>query len=101
MRDKSIDAQQQTWGHTWREFLNYAQRGDRGREANENVRMSEETIEANDRGREPYPTFYPREVVGATEDCEERGCPRKNMERLTVRARNNKHRQEQKDERHK
>eukprot|EP00965_Chrysotila_dentata_P039646 1317815-Pleurochrysis_carterae.AAC.1 len=36
-----IEAEQCSWGFTWREFLKYAQRGDKGRSAKENTRIDE------------------------------------------------------------
>eukprot|EP00965_Chrysotila_dentata_P185565 6126475-Pleurochrysis_carterae.AAC.1 len=48
---------------TWREFLKYAQRGDRGRSAKENARIDRHKKET--RTRESHPTLYPAgEVVG-------------------------------------
>eukprot|EP00965_Chrysotila_dentata_P117748 3890919-Pleurochrysis_carterae.AAC.1 len=59
MRDDGIDATQKTWDHTWREFLSYAQRGDRGEITRENVMIhgGENRVQE----REPHPTLYPGE----------------------------------------
>eukprot|EP00965_Chrysotila_dentata_P182299 6020120-Pleurochrysis_carterae.AAC.1 len=66
MIDYGIEAEQHSWSLTWREFLNYAQRGDRGRSAKENVRIDEQREEI--RIRESYPTLYPGEVEGENEE---------------------------------
>eukprot|EP00965_Chrysotila_dentata_P081584 2693702-Pleurochrysis_carterae.AAC.2 len=59
MIDHGIEAEPHSWGFTWREFLKYAQRGDRGKLAKENVRMNERKDEMQI--REPHPTLYPGE----------------------------------------
>eukprot|EP00965_Chrysotila_dentata_P252424 6210665-Pleurochrysis_carterae.AAC.6 len=45
VKDEGIDTSQQTWSHTWSEFLRYAQRGDGGETAGERADTS---------AREPY-----------------------------------------------
>eukprot|EP00965_Chrysotila_dentata_P043842 1457364-Pleurochrysis_carterae.AAC.1 len=59
MRDYGVEADPQSWGEIWREFLTYAQQGNRGEAAKENAPIgeiiTEETI------RESYPTLYPGE----------------------------------------
>eukprot|EP00965_Chrysotila_dentata_P110888 3664719-Pleurochrysis_carterae.AAC.3 len=55
MKEDETAGTQQSWDYTWREFLRYAQRGDRVETAKENVAMNEET--ANSRTKEPYPTL--------------------------------------------
>eukprot|EP00965_Chrysotila_dentata_P213789 6187837-Pleurochrysis_carterae.AAC.1 len=45
MTDYGIEAEQHSWNFTWREFLNYAQSGDRGKLAKENVRIDEQREE--------------------------------------------------------
>eukprot|EP00965_Chrysotila_dentata_P044117 1466243-Pleurochrysis_carterae.AAC.2 len=65
MRDDGIDATQKTWDHTWREFLSYAQRGDKGEITKENVMIH--GGEDNVQNKEPHSTLYPGEVVGALE----------------------------------
>eukprot|EP00965_Chrysotila_dentata_P232823 6199218-Pleurochrysis_carterae.AAC.1 len=41
MIDYGIDSEQQTWGNIWREFLQYAQKGNKGRSAKENAGIDE------------------------------------------------------------
>eukprot|EP00965_Chrysotila_dentata_P160878 5312491-Pleurochrysis_carterae.AAC.2 len=98
MIDYGIRAEQHSWSLTWREFLNYAQRGDRGRSAKENVRIEEQREEL--RVREPHPTLYPGEVEGESEESRERGHQRRNKRELTNRARTNQHRRERREETH-
>eukprot|EP00965_Chrysotila_dentata_P075480 2492776-Pleurochrysis_carterae.AAC.1 len=59
MVDDGIEAEQHSWNHIWREFLKYAQKGDRGGLARENARMDGQKDEM--RSREPHPTLYPGE----------------------------------------
>eukprot|EP00965_Chrysotila_dentata_P098536 3257276-Pleurochrysis_carterae.AAC.2 len=75
MIDYGIDAEQHSWGFTWREFLKYAQTRDRGRSAKENARTDEQKYKT--RTRESHNTLYPGEVEG--EDEEEPGHQRRNM----------------------
>eukprot|EP00965_Chrysotila_dentata_P262187 6214496-Pleurochrysis_carterae.AAC.2 len=96
MRDDGIEATQETWDHTWREFLSYAQRGDRKDTARENVMINSEGDTTHE--REPYPTLYSGEVVGRTEEDGEIRTRGRNMARLSETARNNKHKQERKGE---
>eukprot|EP00965_Chrysotila_dentata_P026314 872136-Pleurochrysis_carterae.AAC.4 len=97
MKDEGIDGTQKCWNHTWHEFLRYAQRGERGGTAKENVRIREETDEI--RVREPYLTLYPGEMVGNAETNRGIGrCRQKNMGQLTDCARNNEHRQERRNQ---
>eukprot|EP00965_Chrysotila_dentata_P007043 229319-Pleurochrysis_carterae.AAC.2 len=90
MIDHGIQAEPHSWGFTWREFLKYAQGGDRGRLAKENARTNERKEEIQI--REPHPTLYPGEVEG--EDEVEPGNRRRNVRELTDRAKANQHRQE-------
>eukprot|EP00965_Chrysotila_dentata_P156113 5157616-Pleurochrysis_carterae.AAC.1 len=96
MRDEGIEATQRSWGHTWREFLVYAQRGGRGETTKENAKIDGGEVVAQ--AREPHPTLYPGEVVGTTETEEEVRRRGRNVTRLTERARNNKQKQERKGE---
>eukprot|EP00965_Chrysotila_dentata_P120543 3986517-Pleurochrysis_carterae.AAC.1 len=66
MIDYGIEAEQKSWSFTWREFLNYAQGGDRGKSAKENVRIDEQKEEI--KYRETHPTLYPGEVEGEKEE---------------------------------
>eukprot|EP00965_Chrysotila_dentata_P213546 6187681-Pleurochrysis_carterae.AAC.4 len=75
MIDYGIEAEQHSWGLTWREFLKYAQEGDRGERAKENAEMNERKEEIQI--RESHPTLYPGEVEG--EDEEEPGHRRRNI----------------------
>eukprot|EP00965_Chrysotila_dentata_P133712 4422245-Pleurochrysis_carterae.AAC.1 len=45
MIDYGIEATQSTWGSTWKEFLKYAQKGNKGRSAKENARIDEQNKE--------------------------------------------------------
>eukprot|EP00965_Chrysotila_dentata_P185021 6108057-Pleurochrysis_carterae.AAC.1 len=81
MLDYGMEAGQQSWSFIWREFLKYAQRGDRGRSAEENAGTGE--------------------VVGENEARVEPARQRRNMRGLTDRAKTNQHRQERKEETHK
>eukprot|EP00965_Chrysotila_dentata_P222026 6192721-Pleurochrysis_carterae.AAC.4 len=99
MANDGVEAGQQTWGFTWREFPKYAQQGDKGRSAEENAdtdRQIEET-----RTKESHPTLYPGEVVGENEASGEPTRHRRNMTELTGRAKANQHRKERKEETHK
>eukprot|EP00965_Chrysotila_dentata_P182177 6015908-Pleurochrysis_carterae.AAC.1 len=96
MRDDGIEAAQTTWDYTWREFLLYAQRGDGGKIAKENVIIDGGGELKKD--REPHPTLYPGEVVGNSEVGEETRMRGRNMARLTERARDNKRKQDRKGE---
>eukprot|EP00965_Chrysotila_dentata_P107362 3546792-Pleurochrysis_carterae.AAC.1 len=96
MIDYGIRAEQYSWSFTWREFINYAQRGDRGRSAKENVRIDEQRKEI--RIREPHPTLYPGEVEGEDEEGGERAHQRRNNRELTNRARTNQHKRERNGE---
>eukprot|EP00965_Chrysotila_dentata_P131939 4362119-Pleurochrysis_carterae.AAC.1 len=86
MIDYGLDMQQRTWNDTWKEFLKYAQTGDRGGSVKENARINERRRETNP--REPHPTLYPGEVEGDKE-CKEHGHQRRNMRELTNRAKAN------------
>eukprot|EP00965_Chrysotila_dentata_P172966 5708520-Pleurochrysis_carterae.AAC.1 len=59
MRDDGIDATQQNWDYTWSEFLLYAQQGDRGDAAKENITIND--VETERKVRETHPTLYPGE----------------------------------------
>eukprot|EP00965_Chrysotila_dentata_P185019 6107846-Pleurochrysis_carterae.AAC.1 len=96
MIDYGLEAEQYSWSLTWREFLNYAQRGERGESAKENVRIEEQREET--RTREPHPTLYPGEVEGENEEGGERGQQRRNRRDLTNRARTNQHKRERRKE---
>eukprot|EP00965_Chrysotila_dentata_P254542 6211911-Pleurochrysis_carterae.AAC.1 len=96
MRDDGVEAAPVSWGHTWREFLSYVQRGDNKDTARENVQIKSEVNAVTD--REPYPTLYPGEVKSGAGEDEENRTRRRNFTRLTQRARNNKHKQERKKE---
>eukprot|EP00965_Chrysotila_dentata_P260029 6213759-Pleurochrysis_carterae.AAC.1 len=98
MIDYGIGAEQHSWSITWREFLNYAQRGDRGRSAKENVGIDEQREESCN--RETYPTLYPGEVEGENEEGVEGVHQSRNKRELTNRARNNQHRRERRNETH-
>eukprot|EP00965_Chrysotila_dentata_P139394 4609130-Pleurochrysis_carterae.AAC.1 len=95
MIDYGVVAGQQTWSCTWREFLKYAQRGDRGRSARENARIDEQKKETST--RESHPTLYPGEVVGENEACTELGRQRRSIRGLNDRAKAHQHRQERKE----
>eukprot|EP00965_Chrysotila_dentata_P036282 1208265-Pleurochrysis_carterae.AAC.2 len=56
MVDCGIDTEQQTWGHIWKEFLVYAQQGDRGRSAKENASMDTRKEDVNNRDNTPHCT---------------------------------------------
>eukprot|EP00965_Chrysotila_dentata_P116415 3848349-Pleurochrysis_carterae.AAC.1 len=100
MIDYGVVEGQQTWSFTCKEFLKYAQRGHRGRSARENAKIGEQKKETST--RESHPTLYPGEVlVGENEGGREPGRQRRNMRRLTDRAKANQHRQERKEETHK
>eukprot|EP00965_Chrysotila_dentata_P105387 3480323-Pleurochrysis_carterae.AAC.1 len=94
MIDYGIEATQSTWGYTWKEFLKYAQKGDKGRSAKENTRIDEQNKEVRNSTRETHPTLYPGEVVGEKEEGREPGQPRRNMRELTDRAKNNQRRRD-------
>eukprot|EP00965_Chrysotila_dentata_P104725 3459026-Pleurochrysis_carterae.AAC.1 len=96
MIDYGIEAEQYSWSFTWREFLNYAQRGDRGKSARENIRIDEQRGRA--RIREPHPTLYPGEVEGEQVEGGESKHQRRNKGELTNRARVNQHRRERREE---
>eukprot|EP00965_Chrysotila_dentata_P220116 6191583-Pleurochrysis_carterae.AAC.4 len=97
MVDHGVEAGQQTRGFTWREFLKYAhQKGDRGRSAKENASTDKQNEET--RPRESHPTLYPGEVVGENEASREPIRQRRNMRKLTGRAKVNQHRRERKEE---
>eukprot|EP00965_Chrysotila_dentata_P224719 6194351-Pleurochrysis_carterae.AAC.1 len=95
MKDYGIEAEQHSWSLTWREFLNYSQKGDRGKSAKENVRIDEQREEI--RLREPYPTLYPGEVESANEEGGVREHQRRNRKELTNRARTNQHKRERRE----
>eukprot|EP00965_Chrysotila_dentata_P261219 6214180-Pleurochrysis_carterae.AAC.1 len=95
MIDDGVAAAQRTWGPTWREFLKYAQQGDRGRLAKENA--STEKQKEVTGTRELHPTLYPGEVVGETEAGGEPARNRRNMKELTGRAKANQHRQDRRE----
>eukprot|EP00965_Chrysotila_dentata_P224497 6194204-Pleurochrysis_carterae.AAC.2 len=99
MRDYGVDARQQIWDYTWKEFLKYAKQGDRGRTAVENAGTNAERTEAC--SREPYPTQHPGEVGGGAEASKEIRHQRRNMRGLTDRARTNQHKQGIRDDTHK
>eukprot|EP00965_Chrysotila_dentata_P182227 6017832-Pleurochrysis_carterae.AAC.1 len=86
MIDLGINAHQCSWGPTWREFLKYAQSGEKGRSAKENVGMLDKQVE-DVQSREPFPTLYPGEQEG--EDEGEPAHKRRNMKGLTDRAKDN------------
>eukprot|EP00965_Chrysotila_dentata_P088727 2929050-Pleurochrysis_carterae.AAC.1 len=96
MIDYGIEAEQHSWRFTWREFLKYAQRGDRGRSAKENARIDEQKEET--RIREPHPTSYPGKVEGEDEESGVPGHQKRNMRGLTDRAKANQHRQERRED---
>eukprot|EP00965_Chrysotila_dentata_P177376 5858146-Pleurochrysis_carterae.AAC.1 len=99
MVDYGVDTEQRAWGLTWREFLNYAQQGDRGRSAieNANIDMQKEDIST----RKAHPTLYPGEVVGENEASTEPVRQRRNMRELTGREKANQPRHERKEETYK
>eukprot|EP00965_Chrysotila_dentata_P114139 3773628-Pleurochrysis_carterae.AAC.3 len=99
MLDFGMDTTQQSWSHTWGEFIKYAQQGDRGRLAKENEGIS--VLRKKVDTRETHPTLYPGEVEGENETCAETGCPGMDMSGLSDRARANQHRKERKGETHK
>eukprot|EP00965_Chrysotila_dentata_P118790 3927968-Pleurochrysis_carterae.AAC.1 len=99
MKDYGVEADPRSWGGIWKEFLEYAQQGNREEAASENASIEEVALETNN--REPYPTLYPGEVVeeaGYGGDTERR---RRDMQALTNRARTNQHKRERKEETHK
>eukprot|EP00965_Chrysotila_dentata_P137257 4540039-Pleurochrysis_carterae.AAC.2 len=96
MRDDGVEAAPESWDHIWREFLSYVKRRDNKDTARENVQINKEGDPIHD--REPYPTLYPGEVKGKTGVDGEIRTRGRNMTRLTLRARNNKHKQERKGE---
>eukprot|EP00965_Chrysotila_dentata_P168665 5570423-Pleurochrysis_carterae.AAC.1 len=98
MIDYGIEATQTTWHFTWKEFLKYAQKGDKGRSAKENARIHEQNKEVRTSTRETHPTLYPGEVVGEKEEGREPGRQRRNMRELTDRAKNNQQRRERGEE---
>eukprot|EP00965_Chrysotila_dentata_P114568 3786624-Pleurochrysis_carterae.AAC.1 len=98
MIDYGIEAEQHSWSFTWREFLNYAQKGERGGSAKENVKTEEKKEEIHK--REPHPTLYPGEVEGEKEEDREPGHQRGDRRELTTRARINQHRRERREETH-
>eukprot|EP00965_Chrysotila_dentata_P155727 5146486-Pleurochrysis_carterae.AAC.1 len=69
MRDYGVEAEPQSSGEIWREFIAYAQQGNREDAASENTPIEKVTIEENN--REPFPTLYPGEVVGEMESDKE------------------------------
>eukprot|EP00965_Chrysotila_dentata_P192069 6174952-Pleurochrysis_carterae.AAC.1 len=96
MIDYGIDAEQQTWGSTWIEFLQYAQRGDKGRAAIENTGTDEQRRET--RSRESHPTLYPGKVEDENEEQVETDRRTRNMRGLTNRAKANQYKREKKGE---
>eukprot|EP00965_Chrysotila_dentata_P025087 831813-Pleurochrysis_carterae.AAC.1 len=94
MIDYGIEATQSTWGYTWKEFLKYAQKGNKGKSAKENTRIDEQNKEVRNSTRETHPTLYPGEVVGEKEEGREPGQTRRNMRELTDRAKNNQQRRD-------
>eukprot|EP00965_Chrysotila_dentata_P076257 2518656-Pleurochrysis_carterae.AAC.1 len=95
MIDYGIEAEQQTWGNTWTEFLQYAQRGEKGRSATENMGIDEQRKETC--SRESYPTLYPGKMEDETE-AQEIGRRTRNLRRLTDRARANQYKREKRGE---
>eukprot|EP00965_Chrysotila_dentata_P022596 748236-Pleurochrysis_carterae.AAC.2 len=87
MIDLGINADQRSWGPIWREFLKYAQSGEKGKSAKENVGMDKQVEDV--RSREPFPTLYPGELEGENEG--EPGHKRRNIKGLTDRAKDNLH----------
>eukprot|EP00965_Chrysotila_dentata_P176281 5820634-Pleurochrysis_carterae.AAC.1 len=98
MIDYGIDASQQTWGNTWREFIQYAQGGEKGRSAGENAGIDERRREMN--SRKSHPTLYPGKVEDEDETHVGTGRQRRNMTGLTDRAKTNQYRKERKGETH-
>eukprot|EP00965_Chrysotila_dentata_P167070 5517080-Pleurochrysis_carterae.AAC.1 len=96
MIDDGVEAGQQTWGFTWREFLKYAQQGDRRRSAKENAGTDRQNEVI--RTRESHPTLYPGEVVGESEASREPTRHRRNMIELTGRAKTNQYKKDRKEE---
>eukprot|EP00965_Chrysotila_dentata_P187915 6172421-Pleurochrysis_carterae.AAC.1 len=96
MIDQGIDAEQQTWGSTWNEFLQYAQSGYKGKSARENTRIDEKRREIG--SRESHPTLYPGKVEDENETQEEADRRTRNMRGLTYRAKANQYRKERKGE---
>eukprot|EP00965_Chrysotila_dentata_P015316 506666-Pleurochrysis_carterae.AAC.1 len=99
MKDYGVEEDPQSWGEIWKEFLEYAQRGNREEAASENASIEEKIIETNI--RESYPTSYPREVVGEAGNGGVTERRRRDMQVLTNRARTNQHKRERKEETHK
>eukprot|EP00965_Chrysotila_dentata_P124822 4126795-Pleurochrysis_carterae.AAC.2 len=98
MIDYGVYAEQQTWENTWREFLQYAQKGDKGRSAKENAKIDEQSRDIN--SREIHPTLYPGKVENENEEKAETGHRTRNMSKLTDRAKANQDRRERKGETH-
>eukprot|EP00965_Chrysotila_dentata_P078715 2594786-Pleurochrysis_carterae.AAC.1 len=96
MRDYGVKANPQSWGEIRREFLKYAQQGNREAAAAENAPIKEKAIETNI--REAYPILYPAEILGEAENGGDTGRRRKDMQALTTRARTNQHKRERKKE---
>eukprot|EP00965_Chrysotila_dentata_P163506 5398852-Pleurochrysis_carterae.AAC.1 len=65
MIDDGVDAEQQTWENIWKEFLQYAQKEDKGRSAKENARIDEQSRDIN--SRETHLTLYPGKVEAENE----------------------------------
>eukprot|EP00965_Chrysotila_dentata_P044516 1480210-Pleurochrysis_carterae.AAC.1 len=80
MIDYGIDAGQQTWENIWTEFLQYAQRGDKGRSARENAGIDEQRRATC--SRESHPTLYPGKVDDENEVHLETGKQTRNMRGL-------------------
>eukprot|EP00965_Chrysotila_dentata_P229481 6197220-Pleurochrysis_carterae.AAC.1 len=97
MIDLGINADLRSWGPTWREFLKYAQSGEKGKSAKENVGMDKHVEDV--RRREPYPTLYPGELEGEDEGVT--GHIRRNMKGLTDRAKDNLHKRETREDKYK
>eukprot|EP00965_Chrysotila_dentata_P150677 4977856-Pleurochrysis_carterae.AAC.1 len=96
MIDYGINAELQTWGNTWTEFLQYAQRGDKGRSATENMGTDEQRRETC--SRESHPTLYPGKTEDENEAQVETDRQTRNMRGLTDRAKANQHRREKQGE---
>eukprot|EP00965_Chrysotila_dentata_P130447 4313049-Pleurochrysis_carterae.AAC.1 len=96
MVDHGVNTEQRVWGLIWKEFLVYAQQGDRGRSAKENASIDMQREDT--RTRESHPTLYPGEVVGENEEGAVQ--KRRNMRELTGRAKANQQRREKKEETH-
>eukprot|EP00965_Chrysotila_dentata_P115588 3819958-Pleurochrysis_carterae.AAC.2 len=97
MIDLGINADQRSWGPIWREFLKYAQSGEKGKSAKENVGMDKRM--EDERSTEPYPALYPGQLEG--EDEGEPGHIRRKTKGLTDRAKDNLHKRETREDKYK